>query len=160
MCQFPERVHSTHAWNSALQMGTWRAGLRGKRNPLLWRMHTTFWLLLGNYYSLAFLLFKNKKVSISQSMNKYMHQSFLIKLTGQIENLHQMTELKLTTYIDIIRFLHATSSVREIDCSGHWHQRFERALSWYMVTWCNLSSQKCNTAKWVWFQIPSHTSLI
>ena len=31
-------------------------------------------------------------------------------------------------------------------------------VSWGMVTWCNLSRQKFNTTKWVWFQIPSQTS--
>ena len=42
----------------------------------------------------------------------------------------------------------------EPNSSGHWHQRFERTFSWYMVMWCNLSIQKFNTTKWVWFQIP------
>ena len=37
--------------------------------------------------------------------------------------------------------------------SSPWHQRFERALSWHVVTWCSLSRQKFNTTKWVWFQI-------
>ena len=31
-------------------------------------------------------------------------------------------------------------------------------LSSDVVTWCNLSRQKINTTKWVWFEIPSHTS--
>ena len=46
-----------------------------------------------------------------------------------------------------------------LNTSGHWYQLFERALSWDMVTWCDLSRQKFNTNKWVWFQSPSHTSL-
>ena len=45
-----------------------------------------------------------------------------------------------------------------LSSSGHWHQRFERALSWDMLTWCSLSRQKFNTPKWILFQLPSYTS--
>ena len=31
--------------------------------------------------------------------------------------------------------------------SVYWHQRFEQALSWYMVTWCSLSSKEFNSTK-------------
>ena len=43
--------------------------------------------------------------------------------------------------------------------SGHRYQQYERALSWNIVTHCNLSRPKFNTTRWVWFQIPSYTSL-
>ena len=43
--------------------------------------------------------------------------------------------------------------------SGRCLQRFERALSWGMMMWCNLSRQTFKTTEWVWFQISSHTLL-
>ena len=89
-----------------------------------------------------------------------MHQSSLLKLTDHTENFHWMTELK--RHVDSERFLTPLSRLQKLtvlNSPGHWHQRFDRALSWYMVLWCNLSKQKFNATKLVWFQTPSHTSL-
>ena len=57
-----------------------------------------------------------------------------------------------------LRQLHKLTALYVLNSTCYWHQRFERAISWGMVTWCSLSRQKFNTTKWVWFQIPSHTS--
>ena len=60
--------------------------------------------------------------------------------------------------IPLIRGLHWLQKFTVLNRAGHWHQQFERALSWDIATLCNLSRQKFNTTQWVWLQIPSHTS--
>ena len=51
------------------------------------------------------------------------------------------------------------SRILRLEGLGHWHQRFQRILSWDKATWCNLLRQKFRTTRWVWFQILFHTSL-
>ena len=75
--------------------------------------------------------------------NNFYFKTFIIKDIWTINGLFICMLNKLTV-------LHV---VLNITC--YWHQRIERALSWDMITWCSLS---WNSTKWIWFQIPSHTS--
>ena len=71
----------------------------------------------------------------------------------------QQYSSKPLSWLKKLIVLYVDSDRRGFSLRGHWHQRFEHALSWDIVTRCNLSRPKFNTTKWVWFQIPSHTSL-
>ena len=79
-----------------------------------------------------------------------LHESSLIKLTGHLEKLHRLNELKLGPSSTLRDSSAALSQLQKLivlyvlSNSGHWHQRFERALSWDRVRWCNLWGQKFN----------------
>ena len=98
--------------------------------------------------------------------NICMHQSSLIKLAGHMETLHRVNELKLgptsilaDSHMPLF-LLQKLTYLYVLKSSGHWHQRFERALLWYMIMSCNLSRQKFNTTKMGPIpDLPFHTSL-
>ena len=95
-----------------------------------------------------------------------MHQLSLIKLTvlifdcSYILNLYRVTAWTglepICTQQDSskpLSQLHNLTVLYVLNSWGNWHQRFERGLSWDMITCCDLSWQKLNTIKWVWFKI-------